>query len=764
MQLSSSRLLSHRRRSPEDDQAYAELEIQIQELQQLRAEQESFFQHDRSALEAEIAQLRDALQTSEAARGPLERDLHSARAQLESEATSRRIMEERNAQLCADADGNRQSLARALAEATEQTKAAEILRQELARARAQFEDVKALEARNAQKVASLLEEQANTLARLEEARARGEGPASACTGVGARSSHADHIAEADGDRAVLDTSSPSLRRSSDCDRQLKDTHAQAEMAVADAVGLREELQRVEHELREARQSSGCCAMTCARDGRHSRLRAALETAAGSSPDPRRRARVPRFAREGASGRTDDGVTPPRASRRTMRAWRSRRSGAGHSLLGNLGEPEPIDPSDPASALEALRAFDHDHFLEAIGRAGSTMRKWQKQCKEYRERAKGKISFRNFAKGDLALFLPTRNSVSKPWAAFNVSFPHYFLQATGHLAEQLKTREWIVARITSITERVVDVREPSTNPYGLGDGVNTNVRGGRLDTAGVPVQAPRVVQEGVSGDARTGHTTYPRSQHAAPGPAGTGGGRILLGDTPADLPPIPAHALELLSDSGPVIALAPAGSSGACGRSWATSRHAEDLTSAVTHHFVATTPGDARGVALALAEHAATSRFARVARLHVLAVLCGARPVRQRTRRREGSATTAISEQEISTLMSRSDAFGVRAGHRRPRRRTRRRSACRACWRIGGGPRRITSARRLLLGLVWGGRREREQPAGEPGEHAGDVVWAQAEARARGEVVESPTSASKPSSPSPLGAGQDTVVEAPSPSA
>lgn len=37
----------------------------------------------------------------------------------------------------------------------------------------------------------------------------------------------------------------------------------------------------------------------------------------------------------------------------------------------------------------------------------------------------------------------------------VSFPHYFLSATGHLAEQLKTREWIVARITSITEQVVD---------------------------------------------------------------------------------------------------------------------------------------------------------------------------------------------------------------------------------------------------------------------------------------------------------------------
>ena len=90
----------------------------------------------------------------------------------------------------------------------------------------------------------------------------------------------------------------------------------------------------------------------------------------------------------------------------------------HAIVAHSGEPAPIDPSDPVAALEALRAFDHDHFLETIAKAGSTIRKWQKQCKDYRERAKGKISFRNFAKGDLALFLPTRNSVSKPWAAFN----------------------------------------------------------------------------------------------------------------------------------------------------------------------------------------------------------------------------------------------------------------------------------------------------------------------------------------------------------
>jgi hypothetical protein len=38
---------------------------------------------------------------------------------------------------------------------------------------------------------------------------------------------------------------------------------------------------------------------------------------------------------------------------------------------------------------------------------------------------------------------------------SVSAPHYFLKVTGHLGEVLKTREWLVGRITSITERVVE---------------------------------------------------------------------------------------------------------------------------------------------------------------------------------------------------------------------------------------------------------------------------------------------------------------------
>ena len=69
---------------------------------------------------------------------------------------------------------------------------------------------------------------------------------------------------------------------------------------------------------------------------------------------------------------------------------------------------PINPTYPVAALEMLRAYDLDAFAEMVAKVGSVMRKLLKQCKDYHERSKGEISFWNFAKGDLALFLPTRN--------------------------------------------------------------------------------------------------------------------------------------------------------------------------------------------------------------------------------------------------------------------------------------------------------------------------------------------------------------------
>jgi autophagy-related protein 11 len=62
----------------------------------------------------------------------------------------------------------------------------------------------------------------------------------------------DHIAEADGDRAMLERQFSELRaRADDAARQLQDARGAADVAAADAAGLREELARVEQQLRDA---------------------------------------------------------------------------------------------------------------------------------------------------------------------------------------------------------------------------------------------------------------------------------------------------------------------------------------------------------------------------------------------------------------------------------------------------------------------------------------------------------------------------------
>ncbi|KAI9864448.1 MAG: oligomeric, coiled-coil, peripheral membrane protein [Vezdaea acicularis] len=91
------------------------------------------------------------------------------------------------------------------------------------------------------------------------------------------------------------------------------------------------------------------------------------------------------------------------------------------------------------------------------------RRWQKEARAYRDKAHRsageaheKIAYRSFKEGDLALFLPTRNQAQKAWAAFNVGAPHYFLrEQEGH---KLKSREWLLARISGIEPRVVDLKK------------------------------------------------------------------------------------------------------------------------------------------------------------------------------------------------------------------------------------------------------------------------------------------------------------------
>ncbi|KAL8726694.1 MAG: hypothetical protein Q9166_006562 [cf. Caloplaca sp. 2 TL-2023] len=116
-------------------------------------------------------------------------------------------------------------------------------------------------------------------------------------------------------------------------------------------------------------------------------------------------------------------------------------------------------------INDLQTFDFNVFHEAIIKrikdAEHLARKWQREARGYRDKshraqseAHEKIAFRSFKEGDLALFLPTRNQATRPWAAFNVGAPHYFLREQD--SHKLRSRDWLLARISKIEERVVDL--------------------------------------------------------------------------------------------------------------------------------------------------------------------------------------------------------------------------------------------------------------------------------------------------------------------
>ncbi|KAJ5228355.1 hypothetical protein N7489_009063 [Penicillium chrysogenum] len=116
-------------------------------------------------------------------------------------------------------------------------------------------------------------------------------------------------------------------------------------------------------------------------------------------------------------------------------------------------------------MESLAQFDVAIFGDVVVKRVKDIevlaRKWQKEARGYREKyhrvqseAHDKIAYRSFKEGDLALFLPTRNQAIRSWAAFNVGAPHYFLREQD--SHKLQARDWLLARITKIEERVVDL--------------------------------------------------------------------------------------------------------------------------------------------------------------------------------------------------------------------------------------------------------------------------------------------------------------------
>ncbi|KAH8917054.1 hypothetical protein BT69DRAFT_1323854 [Atractiella rhizophila] len=134
-------------------------------------------------------------------------------------------------------------------------------------------------------------------------------------------------------------------------------------------------------------------------------------------------------------------------------------------------PSPTALSSLPNDSDVL-GFDVDDYGKVLSNKleslSKEVRKWQKECKAYKSVATEKITFRSFQVGDVALFLPTRDTTLGSWAAFNVGSPGYFLDIAQNqeLSQMTKSRDWIVARITDISNHVVDPKDPSTNPFAL----------------------------------------------------------------------------------------------------------------------------------------------------------------------------------------------------------------------------------------------------------------------------------------------------------
>lgn len=166
-----------------------------------------------------------------------------------------------------------------------------------------------------------------------------------------------------------------------------------------------------------------------------------------------------------------------------------------------------DDADEQARFDAFIAtivrLDIDDAVELLTKrykdVETMAKRYQKDARTQREKthrlsseAHEKIAYRGFKEGDLALFLPTRNQATKPWAAFNVGAPHYFLKEQD--SHRLQSRDWLLARINKIEERVVDLSRSMSakaddasedNPFELSDGLRWYLLDAAEEKPGAP---------------------------------------------------------------------------------------------------------------------------------------------------------------------------------------------------------------------------------------------------------------------------------------
>ncbi|KUJ07923.1 Taz1-interactin-like proteing factor 1 [Mollisia scopiformis] len=187
--------------------------------------------------------------------------------------------------------------------------------------------------------------------------------------------------------------------------------------------------------------------------------------------------IQRLPKPERSSTANDSSDPGSSIRRSISGAMSRKamvdSGDLDLLYWMHNDDSDVETERYEAYLNAIGSFDVEQFCEIITKRVKDMeytaKKYSKDARAYREKshsaqkeAHEKIAFKNFKEGDLALFLPTRNQATGAWAAFNVGAPHYFLREQE--SHKLRTRDWLLARIHKIEDRVVDLSKSMSSTH------------------------------------------------------------------------------------------------------------------------------------------------------------------------------------------------------------------------------------------------------------------------------------------------------------
>lgn len=506
------------------------------ELNSLRAES--------SAARSENRKLQEEVDDAKREHSATKSQLDALRSEVETERERRLNMQEELSMLRKETQAARKAEAEARREATEEAEhlaEAELHVQDL---QAELEEAKAARIDASNRIENLLSEGSNIEKELSSAQERiedlmGQLEQARQEAREARDAHAEaeaakervirhHRAEADGDRAILEENLREKSAALDDLRSELERVREGTQVEADAV------QTLRSQLRGA-------------DEAHEELVKAMEAAKDASAD----AELAKRHAERESEQLHDLVKPLLQRMLEIREHvqslpalsSSRAASASTPAAGEEKQLEAVsqedeeeasrrqaalstfitspDDADVAATLDALRAVSPREIAEeATNRLDvlvTLVRKWQKTYKRQASDSAAKlnaavrerIAFRNFQVGDLALFLPSRNNAldTKPWAAFNISYPHFFLNAPAGsiLAEQLRTKEWIVARIVRIVERVTDSKQEGGNPFQLAEGVRFCL----LDVDGWNPNSPVTQRSGLKSRSTSTASELPR---------------------------------------------------------------------------------------------------------------------------------------------------------------------------------------------------------------------------------------------------------------